>query len=88
MRLGPLDLDAADLPGEGDPQVPVRSGQEGQSEVRANFGDAATHAARIDRERAKMPAAYEGTPKQPLWEAFQSGAPMPLGERQLRNIIA
>ena len=43
---------------------------------------------RIDRERAGMPAAYEGTLKQHLWEAFQSGAPMPLGERQLRNIIA
>ncbi len=43
---------------------------------------------RIDRGRDEMPAAYEGTPKQHLWEAFRSGAPMPLGERQLRNIIA
>ena len=43
---------------------------------------------RIDRDRADMPAAYEGTPRQHLWEAFRSGAPMPLGDRQLRNIIA
>jgi hypothetical protein len=48
----------------------------------------AASAWRIDRDRAEMPAAYEGTLKQHLWEAFQSGAPMPLGDRQLRNIIA
>lgn len=41
----------------------------------------------IDRERDEMPAAYAGTPKQHLWEAFQSGAPMPLGDRQIRNIV-
>jgi hypothetical protein len=35
-----------------------------------------------------MPPAYAGTPKEFLWQAFQSGAPMPLGERQLRNIVA
>jgi len=43
---------------------------------------------RIDRERAAMPSSYEGTPREYLWEAFRSGAPMPLGERQIRNIIA
>lgn len=48
----------------------------------------AASAWRIDRERAEMPAAYEGTPRAYLREAFRSGAPMPLGERQLRNIIA
>ena len=48
----------------------------------------AASAWRIDREHAEMPAAYEGTPRAYLWEAFRSGAPMPLGERQLRNIIA
>jgi hypothetical protein len=42
---------------------------------------------RIDRERADMPAAYEGTMKEHLWDAFRSDAPMPLGERQIRNII-
>ncbi len=41
----------------------------------------------LDRERGAMPPAYAGTPRQHLWEAFRSGAPMPLGERQLRNII-
>lgn len=48
----------------------------------------AASAWRIDRDRAEMPAVYKGTPKQHLWEAFQSDAPMPLGDRQLRNIIA
>jgi hypothetical protein len=48
----------------------------------------AASAWRIDRDHAEMPAAYAGTLKEHLWEAFQSGAPMPLGERQLRNIIA
>lgn len=42
---------------------------------------------RIDRERDEMPSVYEGTPRAHLWEAFRSGAPMPLGERQIRNII-
>ena len=42
---------------------------------------------RIDRERDGMPGSYAGTPKEHLWEAFQSGAPMPLGERQIRNIV-
>jgi len=48
----------------------------------------AASAWRIDRDRVEMPAAYEGTPREYLWEAFQSGASMPLGDRQLRNIIA
>jgi hypothetical protein len=43
---------------------------------------------RIDRNYEDMPPAYAGTPKEFLWQAFQSGAPMPLGERQLRNIVA
>lgn len=48
----------------------------------------AASAWRFDRDRDEMPASYEGTPREYLWQAFQSGAPMPLGERQLRNIIA
>lgn len=47
----------------------------------------AASAWRFDRERDEMPDAYAGTPKEHLWEAFQSGAPMPLGERQIRNIV-
>jgi hypothetical protein len=47
----------------------------------------AASAWRIDRDRDEMPASYDGTPRQYLWEAFRSGAPMPLGERQLRNIV-
>lgn len=47
----------------------------------------AASAWRIDRNEADMPAAYAGTPRAHLWRAFRSGAPMPLGERQLHNII-
>ena len=43
---------------------------------------------RFDQKRSEMPDAYERTPKQYLWEAFKSGAPMPIGERQLRAILA
>jgi hypothetical protein len=47
----------------------------------------AASAWRIDRERDEMPATYRGTPHAFLWSAFKSGAPMPLGERQLRTIL-
>jgi hypothetical protein len=48
----------------------------------------ATTAWRFDRGGGDMPAHYRNTIKQPLWRAFRSGATMPLGERQLRNILA
>ncbi len=47
----------------------------------------AASAWRIDRDRDEMPAAYAGTPREHLWAAFRSGAPMPLGERQICNIL-
>lgn len=47
----------------------------------------AASAWRIDRNDAAMPASYEETPRKYIWRAFASGAPMPLGERQLRNIV-
>ncbi len=34
-----------------------------------------------------MPAHYRGTCREYIWKALKSGAPMPLGERQLRNIL-
>ena len=43
---------------------------------------------RFDRDRDALPAGYEGTAKEYLWRAFKSGAPMPIGERQLRTILA
>ena len=43
---------------------------------------------RFDRNRQDMPMAYLETPKELIWRAFKSGAAMPLGERQLRNILA
>ncbi len=42
---------------------------------------------RVDRHRSGMPEHYAGTPKELLWRAFSSGAAMPLGERQIRNIV-
>jgi hypothetical protein len=42
---------------------------------------------RFDRTRDAMPAAYAGTPHEWLWQAFKSGAAMPLGLRQLRTIL-
>ena len=43
---------------------------------------------RFDHQRDEMPTHYAGTPNEFLWRAFRSGATMPIGERQLRNIIA
>ena len=43
---------------------------------------------RFDRDNDDMPAHYVGTPKECLWQAFKSSAPMPIGERQLRTILA
>lgn len=43
---------------------------------------------RFDGNRQDMPMAYLETPKELIWRAFKSGAAMPLGERQLRNILA
>ncbi len=48
----------------------------------------AASAWRFDGDAADMPGTYTGTPKEYLWHAFKSGATMPLGERQLRNILA
>lgn len=41
----------------------------------------------LDRCAAAMPDRYLGTPREFLWHAFKSGAPMPLGERRLRSIL-
>ncbi len=42
---------------------------------------------RYDQNREAMPASYRGNCREYIWKAFKSGAPMPLGERQLRNIL-
>ena len=47
----------------------------------------ASSAWRFDRDRTEMPVAYRGSPTEHLWIAFKSGAPMPIGERQLRTIL-
>lgn len=41
----------------------------------------------IDCNRDAMPERYAGTPTELLWRAFRTGATMPLGERQIRNIV-
>ncbi len=48
----------------------------------------AASAWRFDQDNDEMPAHYARTPKECLWQAFKSGAAMPIGERQLRNILA
>ena len=48
----------------------------------------AASAWRFDHDTDDMPGQYAGTPKECLWQAFKSGAPMPIGERQLRNVLA
>jgi hypothetical protein len=42
----------------------------------------------LEREHDAPPATAPGTPREFLWRAFKSGAPMPLGERQLRTILS
>ena len=75
-----LRMLAAALPGDMVPGALAR-------EIHIMAKRYAASAWRIDRERDEMPTAYEGGPKEHLWEAFRSGAPMPLGERQIRNIV-
>ena len=48
----------------------------------------AASAWRFDRKSEDMPEEYAGTAKSYLWEAFTSGAAMPLGKRQLRTVLA
>lgn len=48
----------------------------------------AASAWRLDRLHDTMPPQYARTRKELVWRSFRPGAPMPLGERQLRNIIA
>ena len=40
-----------------------------------------------DRNLEEMPARYQGRALGCLWQAFKSGATMPIGDRQLRNIL-
>lgn len=75
-----LRMLAATLPAD----MPVSALAREIQRMASRYGDSAW---RIDRERDEMPEAYEGTPKALLWEAFRSGAPMPLGDRQIRNIV-
>ncbi|HYC13790.1 MAG TPA: hypothetical protein VEC75_06050 [Stellaceae bacterium] len=40
-----------------------------------------------EREAEAPPPASQGTLRERLWTAFKSGAPMPIGERQLRHVL-
>lgn len=48
----------------------------------------AASAWRFDRGRPAMPPHYADSAHEWLWQAFSAGAPMPLGERQLRHVLA
>lgn len=48
----------------------------------------AASAWRSDRQHDDMPARYAGTAHEQLWGAFKTMAPMPVGERHLRTILA
>jgi hypothetical protein len=48
----------------------------------------ATTSWRWDKTKSEMPPQYSGTSKEQLWIAFHSGAPMPIGERRLRQVLA
>ena len=48
----------------------------------------ATSAWRHDMHLDSLPAHYDGKAHEWLWRAFKSGAPMPICERQLRQILA
>ena len=56
-------------------------------QVRARSVRYAGSAWRFDCRRSSMPAHYAGGDHECLWRAFSSGAPMPISERQLRNIL-
>jgi hypothetical protein len=43
---------------------------------------------RFDRDREAMPDHYRDTPRALLWQAFKSGAAMPISERRLRSLLA
>jgi hypothetical protein len=43
---------------------------------------------RRDRRLTAPPLHYSDAPYELLWRAFASGAPMPIGERRLRGILA
>lgn len=43
---------------------------------------------RFDKDKPDMPTAYQDTVREFLWQAFKSGAHMPVSERHLRNLLA
>src|SRR5215470_1361092 len=47
----------------------------------------AASAWRSDQHCKVLPTAYSGLPQEFLWKACAAGAPMPIRERQLRNIL-
>lgn len=66
------------------PQLSLHARAERIAEMSLRY---AATAWRFDRDKDAAPAPYIGTPKEYLWEAFSSGASMPLSQRQLRNIL-
>ena len=48
----------------------------------------AASAWRYEKAADALPERHRGGPREWLWRAFSSGAPMPICERQLRSILA
>ena len=47
----------------------------------------AASAWRFDRDATCLPKGYAGSHNEYLWHSFRSGAPMPIGERRLRDVL-
>ena len=72
----------AELVGTGD--CPTRQARTIETLARRYAASAWLH----DRASEDMPHRYGGTVQEFLWRAFKSGARMPIGQRQLRAILA
>ena len=68
--------------------LPGRSTLAKANHIRTAAVRYAATAWRRDQSERAMPKSYAHTERGYLWLAFHSGAPMPLGVRQLRNILA
>jgi hypothetical protein len=66
---------------------PALSGTAQARQIHALAVRYAASAWRHDAARDAMPPHYAGKANAWLWRAFKSGAPMPICERQLRNIL-
>jgi|SRR5262245_3682775 len=67
------------------PQLSVAAQARRIGELARRYGAASW---RFDRALSECPRNLVGTQLEQIWRAFKAGAPLPLGERQLRQILA